>query len=68
LNLFPLRPATTVDVFGSRSFGGRLSAFVAVENVFNTEVDVGRTPTLTTGLPRAARGGVQIALGASRKK
>jgi hypothetical protein len=33
-----------------------------VENLFDAVYDVGRTPVLTTGLPRAARVGVQIAL------
>ena len=62
LNAFTLRRATVLDVFGSRSFGGKVSAFVAVENAFNSAYDVGRTPILTTGLPRAARAGVQISL------
>jgi outer membrane receptor protein involved in Fe transport len=62
LNVFRLRRATVLDVFGSRSFTGRLSAFVSVENVFNNEYDAGRTPILTTGLPRAARLGMQFAL------
>ena len=62
LNAFTLRRATVLDVFGSRSFGDKVSAFVALENVFNSAYDVGRTPILTTGLPRAARAGVQISL------
>jgi len=49
LKLFPL----------PRSYA---TAFVAVENVFDAVYDVGRTPTVTTGLPRAARIGVQIVL------
>jgi hypothetical protein len=51
-----------LDVFGGRTLARRLTAFVAVENVFDAVHDVGRTPTLTTGLPRAARIGVQIVL------
>ena len=62
LNAFRLRRATVLDVFGSRRFTARISAFVAVENVFNNEYDVGRTPILTTGLPRAARAGIQFSL------
>ena len=62
LNAFTLRRATVVDMFGSRSLGGKVSAFVAVENAFNSAYDVGRTPILTTGVPRAARAGVQISL------
>jgi len=62
LNVFRLRRATVLDVFGSRSFAGKVSAFVAVENALNNEYDVGRTPILTIGLPRAVRAGVQITL------
>ena len=62
LNLFTLRRATVIDLFGSRSLTTRMSVFVAVENVLNDEYDVGRTPILTTGMPRAARAGVQISL------
>jgi outer membrane receptor protein involved in Fe transport len=61
-NVFTLRRATVLDVFGGRTLARRLTAFVAVENVFDATYDVGRTPTLTTGLPRAARMGVQIVL------
>jgi outer membrane receptor protein involved in Fe transport len=62
LNALTLRRATVVDVYAGRSLGRQVQAFVAVENVADTEYDVGRTPILTTGLPRAARVGVQIAL------
>ena len=62
LNLFRLRRATVMDVFGSRALSRKVNAFVAVENLFNNEYDVGRTPTLTVGLPRAARAGVLVRL------
>jgi iron complex outermembrane recepter protein len=62
LNLFPLRRATVVDLFGSRNVAGKVRAFAAVENVFDNEYDVGRTPILTVGLPRTARVGVQVTL------
>ena len=61
-NVFTLRRATVLDAFGGRTLIGKVTAFVAVENVFDATYDVGRTPTLTTGLPRAARVGLQIAL------
>jgi outer membrane receptor protein involved in Fe transport len=61
-NVYTLRRATVVDVFGGRRLGRGVTAFVAVENLFDATYDVGRTPVLTTGLPRAARVGVQIAL------
>ena len=62
LNLFRLRRAAVLDVFSSRALAAKASLFIAVENVFNATYDVGRTPILTVGLPRAARVGVQMAL------
>jgi iron complex outermembrane recepter protein len=53
LNLFTLRRATVLDVFGSRMLFGKVTAFVAIENLFDNQYDVGRTPILTTGVPRA---------------
>ena len=62
LNAFTLRHATVVDVMGSRTVGRRVSLFLGIENLLDSEYDVGRTPILTTGLPRAARAGVQLTL------
>lgn len=62
LNVYTLRRATVMDALVSRSLGPRASVFVAVENVFDAEYDVGRTPILTTGLPRAARAGLHVTL------
>ena len=61
-NVFTLRRATVFDVFASRTLTRNVTAFVAIENLLDATYDVGRTPTLTTGLPRAARTGLQIAL------
>ena len=61
-NVYVLRRATVVDIYAGRSIVRQFQAFFAVENLFDNEYDVGRTPTLTTGLPRAVRAGVQIAL------
>ncbi|MNC98434.1 TonB dependent receptor [compost metagenome] len=61
-NLMVLRRATVVDAYLGRNVLRQASAFVAVENLFDEEYDVGRTPILTTGLPRAVRVGIQIAL------
>jgi outer membrane receptor protein involved in Fe transport len=60
-NVFTLRRATVVDAFAGRTLAGRSTAFVAVENLFDNVYDVGRTPTLTTGVPRAIRAGVLVA-------
>jgi outer membrane receptor protein involved in Fe transport len=62
LNVYTLRQATVLDIFAGRTLARGVTAFVAVENLFNTTYDVGRTPVLTTGLPRAGRVGVLIAL------
>ena len=61
-NIYSLRQATVFDVFADSTLARGVTAFVAVENLFNTTYDVGRTPVLTTGLPRAGRVGVMIAL------
>lgn len=61
LNTLPLRRATVVDLMGSRAMTRRVNAFLAVENVFDAEYDVGRTPILTVGLPRAMRAGLRLA-------
>jgi iron complex outermembrane receptor protein len=55
-----LRRAVVVDVFGGRTLVRRVMAFVAIENLFDSEYEVGRIPIRSLGLPRAARGGVQI--------
>jgi outer membrane receptor protein involved in Fe transport len=61
-NVFVLRRATVMDVYGGREVIRQVQLFVAVENLFDNDYDVGRTPVLTTGLPRAIRAGVQVAL------
>jgi outer membrane cobalamin receptor len=62
LNEFLLRRATVLDAYVGRSLRRQVQVFVAVENAFDNEYDVGRTPFLTTGLPRTVRVGAQIAL------
>jgi outer membrane receptor protein involved in Fe transport len=61
-NLFTLRRATVFDIYAGRNLIRQLHAFFAVENLFDEVYDVGRTPTLTIGLPRAVRAGVQVSL------
>jgi outer membrane receptor protein involved in Fe transport len=61
-NAFILRRATVMDIYAGREVVRQVQLFVAVENLFDNDYDVGRTPILTTGLPRAIRAGVQIAL------
>ena len=61
-NAFILRRATVFDIYAGRQVVRQMQLFVAVENLFDNDYDVGRTPILTTGLPRAIRAGVQVAL------
>jgi outer membrane receptor protein involved in Fe transport len=61
-NVFTLRRATVVDLFGSRAVTAWANVFVAAENLFDSIYDVGRTPVLTTGLPRTVRAGVRMFL------
>ena len=62
LNAFELGDYTVVDLSVSRAVNGRLHAFLAVENLFDVEYDVGRTPLRTIGWPRTARAGVRVFL------
>jgi len=59
-NTLVLDRATVVDAFASRAIASRLTVFVGVENLFDEEVQVGRTPILSVGLPRTAHGGVRV--------
>jgi hypothetical protein len=51
-----------MDIYAGRQVVRQVQLFVAVENLFDNNYDVGRTPILTTGLPRAIRAGIQVAL------
>ncbi len=62
LNQFELRAFGVVDAYASRSLARRAQAFVAVENLFDTEYDVGRTPVRTVGWPRTFRAGLRLFL------
>jgi outer membrane receptor protein involved in Fe transport len=59
-NTLVLDDAAVVDVFASRAIASRLHVFVGIENLFDTVVEVGRTPILSVGLPRTAHGGVRV--------
>jgi outer membrane receptor protein involved in Fe transport len=60
VNTRVLKRAAVVDLFAGRTLVRRLMMFVAIENLFDTDYEVGRIPIRTLGLPRAVRGGVQI--------
>ncbi len=59
---FELHRSGIVDVRGVFRAARGVELFVAVENAFDAEQDVGRTPPRTIGLPRTARAGVRFDL------
>jgi len=62
LNTLTLARFMVVDVTASRPLDRWVHAYVAAENLFNVEYDVGRTPNRTVGLPRTVRGGLRMFL------
>lgn len=59
-NLLPLRRFFVLDGFVSRQLTHSLQAFVALENAFNQQYDVSRTPVLTIGPPALVRVGMRF--------
>ena len=62
LNEFELDGFGVVDISASKEVRRGLQAFVAIENLFDTEYDVGRTPIRTIGWPRSVRAGARLFL------
>jgi outer membrane receptor protein involved in Fe transport len=63
-NQFELDKYFVLDLLASRRLAGGFEVFGAVENLFNQEYDIGRTPVRTTGPPALVRVGVRFSLGA----
>ncbi|HOC18249.1 MAG TPA: TonB-dependent receptor, partial [Vicinamibacterales bacterium] len=61
LNELPLSPASVIDVVAGWRVHRRVDVRVGVENVTGREVEVGRTPVSTIGLPRTLHVSVRIA-------
>jgi hypothetical protein len=51
-----------VDALVSHPVSRFMDVFVAVENLRDTEYEVGRTPTRTVAGPRLVRGGLRVRL------
>jgi outer membrane receptor protein involved in Fe transport len=60
LNTLELRQYAVVDVFAGRNVWRGLQAFAAVENLFDSDYDVARTPVRSIGWPRTVRVGVRV--------
>jgi outer membrane receptor protein involved in Fe transport len=63
LNTYLLHSYFRLDGYVSREIGKRFEVFASGENLFNRDIEVGRTPTLTLGTPLVGRIGVRIRLG-----
>jgi outer membrane receptor protein involved in Fe transport len=61
-NRLALRRFAVLDAQAGRRLVHRIHAFLAVENLFDAEYDVGRTPARTVGWPRTLRGGLRLFL------
>ena len=59
-NVFRLGSYFTLDVFISRRLARGLEAFVAVENLFGRQYEIGKTPLVTLGPPTLIRGGFRF--------
>jgi outer membrane receptor protein involved in Fe transport len=62
LNEFILDAFGVVDLSASQELTRGVNVFAAIENLFNKDYDVGRTPIRTIGWPRTASLGVRIFL------
>jgi outer membrane receptor protein involved in Fe transport len=66
-NTFLLHGYFRLDAYASHDFGKRIELFAAGENLLNRQIEDSKTPTTTLGMPRVARVGFQIRLGAVGK-
>ena len=59
-NTFLLHGYFQLDAYVAHTFGSRTEIYGAVSNIFNREIEVGRTPILTLGTPRMASIGIRF--------
>ncbi|MBA3600831.1 MAG: TonB-dependent receptor, partial [Acidobacteria bacterium] len=59
LNLFRLEPYFGLDAFAAKRFKENLQVFVGIENVFNSQYSIGRTPVRTVSSPVNLRVGIR---------
>ncbi|HKD14117.1 MAG TPA: TonB-dependent receptor [Candidatus Angelobacter sp.] len=60
LNQFPLDSFFQLDTYVSKRLRSAMEVFAAVENLFDSRIQVARTPTLNVGPPIFARAGVKL--------
>jgi outer membrane receptor protein involved in Fe transport len=66
-NAFLLHGYFRLDAYASRAFGKRVEFFAAGENLLDRAIEDSKTPTTTLGMPRVARVGLMVRLGAAGK-
>ncbi len=66
-NLSLLHGFFRLDAFASHDFGRHFEIFTAGENLFDRQIEVGKTPTTTLGTPRVARVGFLARIGGEGK-
>ena len=62
LNQLTLNDYVVVDASATRPVTKGVQLFLGVENLFDEEYDVGRTPVRSIGWPRSVRAGVRVFL------
>jgi outer membrane receptor protein involved in Fe transport len=60
VNQFTLRAGSLTDARAAWRVSRRLELFGAIENVFDNEIDTGKTPLRTIGAPRQSRAGMIV--------
>ncbi len=64
-NTYLLHGYFRLDAYASHDIGKRIELFAAGENLFDRDIEVGKTPTTTLAQPRVARAGLLFRLGES---
>jgi len=65
-NHYMLHGFFRLDAYASHDLGKRFQVFAAGENLFDRQIEVGKTPTATLGTPRVGRVGFLVRLGSAR--
>lgn len=60
LNQFPLDSFFQLDTYVSKRLRSGIEVFAAVENLFDSRIQIARTPTLNIGPPIFARAGIKL--------
>ena len=66
-NLYMLHGYFRLDAYASHDFGKRFEVYTAGENLLNRQIEVSKTPTTTLAMPRMARVGFTVRVGALGK-